>query len=58
MKVTVNFSELNNTFVPAFGETHDVSDGGYERGYARGMRSARVTDAPPDMQMDSAKDTP
>lgn len=36
MKINVRFKELNQKFNPRFGELHEVSDGGYDRGYAAG----------------------
>lgn len=36
MRLEVNFSESNNEFAPAFGEVNNISDGGFERGYAQG----------------------
>lgn len=36
MKLDVKFSESNQSFDPKFGEVHNISDGGYERGYAEG----------------------
>ena len=36
MIIDVAFQENNCTFDPNFGEVHNVSDGGYERGYAAG----------------------
>lgn len=36
MKFKVKFSESNQNFKPQFGEVHNISDGGYERGYAKG----------------------
>ncbi len=36
MKLNVRFSETKQSFSPNFGEVHNVSDGGYERGYAEG----------------------
>ena len=36
MKLNVVFSEHNASFVANFGEVHNISDGGYERGYAKG----------------------
>lgn len=37
MKIDVTFSELSREFTPEFGEIHNVSDGGFERGYAQGF---------------------
>ena len=39
MRVDVKFSESNNEFTPKFGEVHNISDGGYERGDAEGEQS-------------------
>lgn len=36
MKIDVTFSEISREFTPEFGEIHNVSDGGFERGYAAG----------------------
>lgn len=36
MILDVKFSESNQSFNPQFGEIHNISDGGYERGYAKG----------------------
>lgn len=36
MKLEVTFSEQKCSFAPTFGEVHNISDGGYERGYAAG----------------------
>lgn len=36
MKIDVKFSEQTASFDPDFGEVHDVSDGGFERGYVAG----------------------
>ena len=36
MKVNVVFSESNHSFDADFGEVHNISDGGYERGYEAG----------------------
>ncbi len=30
-------SEISQTFAATFGEVHNLSDGGYERGYADGL---------------------
>lgn len=37
MKINVNFSESQQTFTPGFGEINNISDGGYDRGYAAGV---------------------
>lgn len=37
MTLNVTFSESNQSFDSTFGEVHNISDGGYERGYAEGM---------------------
>lgn len=36
MRFDVKFQERNSAFAAQFGEVHEVSDGGYERGYAEG----------------------
>lgn len=36
MILDITFSESNQSFNPGFGEVHNISDGGYERGYAAG----------------------
>ena len=36
MTFLVKFSEQGGSFRARFGETHNISDGGYERGYAAG----------------------
>ena len=36
MTFSVKFSEQGGSFRARFGETHNISDGGYERGYAEG----------------------
>lgn len=36
MKLDVKFTELTNSFETVFGEVHNISDGGFERGYAEG----------------------
>lgn len=36
MNFNVTFSESNQSFNTAFGEVHDISDGGFERGYTAG----------------------
>ncbi len=36
MKIDVKFSEQTASFDPNFGEVHNISDGGFERGYAAG----------------------
>lgn len=36
MLFDVSFEESSQTFTASFGEVHNVSDGGYERGYADG----------------------
>ena len=38
MTFRVKFSEQGGTFKARFGETHNVSDGGYERGYEVGYK--------------------
>lgn len=42
MKIDVKFSEQTTSFNPDFGEVHNISDGGYERGYAAGYEQGRV----------------
>ena len=41
MTFLVNFSEQGGSFQAEFGETHNISDGGYERGYAKGYEEGR-----------------
>ena len=41
MTFLVNFSEQGGSFQAEFGETHNISDGGYERGYAKGYAEGR-----------------
>ena len=36
MKMNVTFQESHQSFSPGFGEVHNISDGGFERGYAAG----------------------
>lgn len=36
MKLDIKFQESSHSFTPKFGEVHNVSDGGYERGYTEG----------------------
>ena len=36
MILNIKFSESNQSFNPQFGEIHNISDGGFERGYAEG----------------------
>lgn len=36
MRLKVKFRELEQSFKVKFGEVHNISDGGYERGYAEG----------------------
>lgn len=36
MKLDFNFKESNQSFNPQFGEVHNITDGGFERGYAAG----------------------
>ena len=36
MKIDVKFQETNQSFVADFREVHQVSDGGYDRGYTKG----------------------
>lgn len=38
MKLEVKFSENNKSFSPKFSEVHNISDGGYERGYSEGYK--------------------
>lgn len=42
MKMNVRFSESKQSFNPAFGEVHNISDGGYERGYAAGYENGNA----------------
>lgn len=41
MTFLVKFSEQGGSFQAEFGETHNISDGGYERGYAKGYAEGR-----------------
>ena len=41
MTFRVKFSEQVGSFRARFGETHNISDGGYERGYAKGYEEGR-----------------
>ena len=41
MSFRVKFSEQGGSFRARFGETHNISDGGYERGYAKGYEEGR-----------------
>lgn len=41
MTFLVKFSEQGGSFRARFGETHNISDGGYERGYAEGYAEGR-----------------
>ena len=41
MTFRVKFSEQGGSFRARFGETHNISDGGYERGYAAGYAEGR-----------------
>ena len=36
MILNVNFEESNTELDVSFGEVHNVSDGGFERGYSQG----------------------
>ena len=36
MNFDVEFHVTDQTFRPQFGEVHNISDGGYERGYGEG----------------------
>ena len=38
MKIDVVFHENEKSFEAAFGEVHNVSDGGFDRGYAAGYK--------------------
>lgn len=38
MKLEAKFSENNKSFSPKFSEVHNISDGGYERGYSEGYK--------------------
>ena len=42
MKLNVMFSESKQSFVPEFGEVHNISDGGYERGYGEGYEAGNA----------------
>lgn len=39
MKLNVTFKETEQSFKPQFGEVNNISDGGYERGYAEGYEN-------------------
>ena len=54
MKFDVKFSESNQSFKPQFGEVHNISDGGYERGYAKGYEVG-YTDGVATAEVDSAR---
>ena len=41
MYFDVEFSVSDQTFNPHFGEVHNISDGGYERGYAAGYAEGK-----------------
>lgn len=41
MKLNVKFSESKQTVIPRFGEIHNISDGGFDRGYAEGFTKGR-----------------
>ena len=41
MTFRVKFSEQGGSFRARFGEVHNISDGGYERGYAAGYEEGR-----------------
>ena len=42
MKLDVRFSEQDRSFETEFGSVHNVSDGGYERGYAAGYEEGNT----------------
>lgn len=42
MQHEVEFSITNQSFEPHFGLTNEVSDGGFERGYAAGYEKGNV----------------
>lgn len=42
MNFRVKFSEQNSGFVAKFGEVHNISDGGFERGYAAGYEDGNT----------------
>lgn len=42
MTFRVKFSEQGGSFRARFGETHNISDGGYERGYAEGYETGNA----------------
>ena len=41
MTFSVEFSEQCDSFGAIFGEVHNISDGGFERGYAKGYAEGR-----------------
>lgn len=41
MKFDVEFKEISRTIHAEFGEIYNVSDGGYERGYADGLAARK-----------------
>lgn len=43
MILDIKFAESNQCFECNFGEVHDISDGGYERGYAEGIAESEIT---------------
>lgn len=42
MRLEVHFTELLQSFSPKFGEVINISDGGYERGYAAGVEFSQT----------------
>lgn len=42
MILDVKFHESNQSFAPQFGEVHNISDGGYDRGYAEGYETGNA----------------
>ena len=42
MILDVKFSESNQSFNPQFGEVHNISDGGFEKGYTAGYTQGEV----------------
>lgn len=43
MRLAVKFTESNQRFNTKFGEVHNISDGGFERGYAQGYTEGEQT---------------
>lgn len=42
MAFEVKFNVSNQSFTPSFGEVHNISDGGFERGYAAGYEEGNT----------------